>query len=257
MSRAGLTHPVPEHSGSPLFPRERDKIEGIKIMKFDIITIFPELLDSYFNEGMVGRALKNKIIKIKAHNLRDWTSDNHKTVDDSPYGGGAGMVMKVEPIYKALQSLRIRNKKKETRKKFKIVLLSAKGKTWNQKLAREYSKLDNIVFVCGRYEGVDERVLNFIDEEISIGDYVLTGGELGAAVIIDSITRLLPGVLGNEESVVAESHSEEGVLEYPQYTRPETLTIGKKKYKVPEVLLKGNHKEINKWREENQKRKEV
>jgi len=217
-------------------------------MKFDVITIFPEILDSYFSEGIVGRALKNKKIKIKAHNLRDWTTDNHKTVDDSPYGGGAGMVMKVEPIYKALKQVA-----KKKNKKQKVVLLSAKGKTWNQKKAREYSKLDSIIFVCGRYEGVDERILNFIDEEVSIGDYVLTGGELGVAVMIDSITRLLPGVLGNEESAIAESHSEEGVLEYPQYTRPEILKIGAKKYKVPEVLLKGNHKEINKWREENKK----
>jgi tRNA (guanine37-N1)-methyltransferase len=217
-------------------------------MKFDVITIFPEILDSYFSEGIVGRALKNKKIKIKVHNLRDWTTDNHKTVDDSPYGGGAGMVMKVEPIYKALKQVA-----KKKNKKQKVVLLSAKGKTWNQKKAREYSKLDSIIFVCGRYEGVDERILNFIDEEVSIGDYVLTGGELGVAVMIDSITRLLPGVLGNEESAIAESHSEEGVLEYPQYTRPEILKIGAKKYKVPEVLLKGNHKEINKWREENKK----
>ena len=226
----------------------KKSLERKNKMKFDVITIFPEILDSYFSEGIVGRALKNKKIKIKAHNLRDWTTDNHKTVDDSPYGGGAGMVMKVEPIYKALKQVA-----KKKNKKQKVVLLSAKGKTWNQKKAREYSKLDSIIFVCGRYEGVDERILNFIDEEVSIGDYVLTGGELGVAVMIDSITRLLPGVLGNEESAIAESHSEEGVLEYPQYTRPEILKIGAKKYKVPEVLLKGNHKEINKWREENKK----
>ncbi|MFA5247693.1 MAG: tRNA (guanosine(37)-N1)-methyltransferase TrmD [Patescibacteria group bacterium] len=226
----------------------KKSLERKNKMKFDVITIFPEILDSYFSEGIVGRALKNKKIKIKVHNLRDWTTDNHKTVDDSPYGGGAGMVMKVEPIYKALKQVA-----KKKNKKQKVVLLSAKGKTWNQKKAREYSKLDSIIFVCGRYEGVDERILNFIDEEVSIGDYVLTGGELGVAVMIDSITRLLPGVLGNEESAIAESHSEEGVLEYPQYTRPEILKIGAKKYKVPEVLLKGNHKEINKWREENKK----
>jgi tRNA (guanine37-N1)-methyltransferase len=232
-------------------------------MNFQIITIFPEILDSYFKEGMIGRALKKKIIKIKAHNLRKWTTDNHKTVDDSPYGGGAGMVMKAEPIIKALRALKLKIKnaclsgrqtKLKIKKNNKIILLSAKGKKWTQKMAREYSKLDNIIFVCGRYEGVDERVLNFIDEEISIGDYVLTGGELGAAVIIDSITRLLPGVLGNKESAIFESHSEDGVLEYPQYTRPEILTVNKKNYKVPEVLLSGNHSEIAEWRKKKSTR---
>jgi len=218
-------------------------------MIFDIITIFPEILDSYFNEGMIKRAQGKKIIKIRKINLRDYTNDRHRSVDDSPYGGGAGMVMKVEPIYKAIKSI-TKNKKSKSRK---IILLSAKGKTWNQEMAQKYSKLDEIIFVCGRYEGVDERVLSFIDEEISIGDYVLTGGELGAAVIIDSVTRLLPGVLGNAESPIAESHTEEGVLEYPHYTRPEALTINKKTYKVPAVLLNGDHAEINKWREANKK----
>jgi tRNA (guanine37-N1)-methyltransferase len=226
------------------------------MLNFDIITIFPEILDSYLNEGMIKRAQGKKIIKIKKINLRDYTNDRHRSVDDSPYGGGAGMVMKVEPIFKALKQLKVKNEKLKIKNKnaeTKIVLLSAKGKTWTQKMANEYSKLKEVVFICGRYEGVDERVLNFIDEEISIGDYVLTGGELGAAVMIDSITRLLPGVLGNAESAVSESHTEEGVLEYPHYTRPEVLTINKKKYKVPAVLLNGDHAEINKWREANKK----
>jgi tRNA (guanine37-N1)-methyltransferase len=218
-------------------------------MFFNIITIFPEMFDSYLKEGMVGRAVKEKIIKIKAHNLRDWTDDKHRSVDDSPYGGGAGMVMKAEPIFKAIKSI-TKNKKSKQRK---IILLSAKGKTWNQEMARKYSKLKEVIFVCGRYEGVDERVTNFIDEEISIGDYVLTGGELGALVMIDSITRLLPGVLGNAESAKDESHSIKGQLEYPQYTRPEFLTINKKNYKVPEVLLSGNHQEILSWRKNNSK----
>jgi tRNA (guanine-N1)-methyltransferase len=233
-------------------------------MLFSIITIFPEILDSYLNEGMIKRAQGKKIIKIKKINLRDYTNDRHRSVDDSPYGGGAGMVMKVEPIYKALKKLKVnpsassgqRNGKlkiNNRKAKTKVVLLSAKGKTWNQEMARKYSKLDEVIFVCGRYEGVDERITNFIDEEISIGDYVLTGGELGAAVIIDSVTRLLPGVLGNAESPIAESHTEEGVLEYPHYTRPEVLTIGKKSYKVPDVLLQGDHAEITKWRESNKK----
>jgi tRNA (guanine37-N1)-methyltransferase len=230
-------------------------------MNFQIITIFPEMLDSYFKEGMVGRAVGKKIIKIRAHNLRDWTDDKHRSVDDSPYGGGAGMVMKVEPIIKALNALQIGDKREGRRNKkkmkAKIILLSAKGKKWTQKMAREYSKLDEVIFVCGRYEGVDERVLNFIDEEISIGDYVLTGGELGAAVMIDSIARLLPGVLGNAESAVAESHSTEGVLEYPQYTRPEDLTINKKHYKVPAVLLQGDHQKIAQWRQENSRESDI
>ncbi len=216
-------------------------------MNFHIITIFPDILKSYFKEGMLGRAIGDEIIEIKTINPRKWTSDKHRSVDDSPYGGGAGMVMKVEPIYEAIKSVT----KGRKAKKRKVVLLSAKGERWSQAKAREYSKLKEVVFVCGRYEGVDERVLNFIDEEISIGDYVLTGGELGAAVVIDSVTRLLPGVLGNEDSSKDESHSVEGVLEYPQYTRPEVLTIGKKSFKVPEVLLSGNHAKIAKWRKEN------
>ena len=145
------------------------------------------------------------------------------------------------------------NNSKFINPKSKIVLLSAKGKKWNQQLAKKYSKLDNVIFICGRYEGVDERVKKFIDDEISIGDFVLTGGELGAAVIIDSITRLLPGVLGNENSAQDESHSEPGVLEYPQYTKPSVFEIDGKKMRVPKVLLSGNHKEIDKWRREKKK----
>ena len=216
-------------------------------MNFHIITIFPEIFDSYIKESIIGRALKSKKIKIKSHDLRKWTKDNHRTGDDTPYGGGAGMVMKVDILYKAIKAV-TKNKKKK-----KVVLLSAKGKRWDQSMAKKYSKLDNVVFVCGRYEGVDERVLEFIDEEISIGDYVLTGGELGAMVMIDSVTRLVPGVLGNKESSEDESHSKKGILEYPQYTRPEVFTTGRKKYKVPDVLLGGNHAQINKWREDHKK----
>jgi tRNA (guanine37-N1)-methyltransferase len=208
----------------------------------------PEIFDSYINEGMIGRAIKSKKIKIKAHNLRDYTNDKHRKVDDSPYGGGAGMVMKAEPIIKAIKAVTKRREKRA-----KIVLLSAKGEKWTQAMAKKYSKLKEVVFVCGRYEGVDERIMDFIDEEISIGDYVLTGGELGALVMIDSIARLLPGVLGNEESSQDESHSAPGVLEYPQYTRPEDLTVNKKHYKVPEVLLNGNHQLISEWREKHKK----
>lgn len=217
-------------------------------MNFRIITIFPEIFNSYINEGIVGRALKEKRIKIKSYDLRKWTTDNHRTVDDAPYGGGAGMIMKIEPIYKALCDIK-KQIAKNKKHKIKTVLLSAKGKRWNQSMARKYAKLNEVIFICGRYEGVDERVLEFIDEEISIGDYVLTGGELGSIIMIDSITRLLSGVLGNNKSVQDESHSEEGILEYPQYTRPEVFIAGKKKYKVPKILLGGNHAEIKKWRE--------
>ncbi len=239
-------------------------------MTFNIITIFPHIFDSYFNESIIKRAQKNKLINIKIHNLRDWTTDNHKTVDDTPFGGGAGMVMKIEPLYKAVSGIMynvLGNKNKPQTPKYKIqntktILLSAKGKTWNQQKAKKYSKLDNIILICGRYEGVDERITEFIDEEISIGDYVLTGGEIGAMAIIDSITRLLPGALGNADSAKFESHSTPGVLEYPQYTRPEVfITTPHKrggrgvKLRVPKVLLSGNHKKITEWRAVKSKHK--
>jgi len=217
-------------------------------MKFKIITIFPEILDSYFSEGMIRRAQEKKIINIKAHDLRDYTNDKRRSVDDTPYGGGAGMVMKIEPLYKAIGGLA---KKKNSKRK--IILLSAKGRPWTQALAKKYSKLNELIFICGRYEGVDERLTNFIDEEISIGNYVLTGGELGAAIIIDSIARLLPGVLGNADSSLDESHSQPGILEYPQYTKPEIFKVKNKKYPVPGVLLSGDHKKIAEWRESHKK----
>ncbi|MBU4600575.1 tRNA (guanosine(37)-N1)-methyltransferase TrmD [Candidatus Parcubacteria bacterium] len=214
-------------------------------MTFHIITIFPNIFDSYLNESILGRAQKNKLIKIKVHNLRGWTTDKHKTVDDTPCGGGAGMIMKAEPIYKAIQDI------KSQISNLKTILLSAKGKQWNQQTAKKYSKLDEIILICGRYEGVDERVKKFIDKEISIGDYVLTGGEIPAMAIIDSITRLLPGVLGNKKSADIESHSIPGILEYPQYTKPETIIIKGKKCNVPKVLLSGNHKLIKEWRDKH------
>lgn len=222
----------------------------IVFMTFHIITIFPQIFSSYFNESILKRAQKSKKIKIKVHDLRQWTRDRHKTVDDAPYGGGAGMVMKAEPIYKALRALR---KQKTKTRKHEIVLLSAKGKKWNQRMAKKYSKLDEVVLICGRYEGVDERVKKFINAEISIGDYVLTGGEIGAMAIVDSVTRLLPGVLGNAESAKDESHSTPGVLEYPQYTRPEAFEANGKKHRVPKVLLSGNHSSINRWRKQHKK----
>lgn len=219
-------------------------------MKFNIITIFPDIFSSYLKEGMMRLAMQKKIIDINPINLRDFTNDKHKTVDDTPYGGGAGMLLKIEPLYKALKSLKARPGFKSK----KIILLSASGKKWNQKMAQEYSKLKELTFICGRYEGVDARIKEFIDEEISIGDYVLTGGELATITVIDSITRLLPGTLGNNESATEESHSQEGLGEYPQYTKPEVFQIGRKKLSVPKILLSGNHKLINDWRKDNMKK---
>ncbi len=220
-------------------------------MKFQIITIFPNILDSYLNESILKRAQEKKLVSFKVHNLRDWTTDKHKTVDDTPYGGGAGMLMKIEPLVKALKSIDKNTKKTSKRK---VILLSASGKKWNQKMAQKYSKLEEVVFVCGRYEGVDARIKKFIDKEVSIGEYVLTGGELPAMVMIDSMIRLLPGVLGNHNSVIEESHSEEGLGEYPQYTRPEIFEVDNKKLRVPKVLLSGDHKKIEEWRKKNTKK---
>jgi tRNA (guanine37-N1)-methyltransferase len=215
-------------------------------MKFDIITIFPKIFDSYFNESIIKRAQKNGAIEISLHNLRDCTTDKHKTVDDTPYGGGAGMVLKIEPICKAIKSIKSKSKSKKSR----TILFSAKGKKYTQKDARRLSKYDQLIFICGRYEGVDERVAKKItDEEISVGDFVLTGGEIPAMIIVDSIARLLPGVLGNKQSSEDESHREEGYLEYPQYTKPEKFN----NWKVPKILLSGNHGEIEKWRKKNSK----
>lgn len=222
-------------------------------MKFHLLTIFPDIFSSYLNESILKRASDKKAAEYKIHNLRDWTADKHKTVDDAPYGGGAGMLMKIEPLYKALEDIKKSNKKIDPKKR-KIILMSAGGKKWTQALARKYSKLDEMILVCGRYEGADARIRKFIDEEISIGDYVLTGGELPALTIIDSIVRLLPGVLGNKQSVIEESHSESGLLEYPQYTRPEIFTAGGKKYRVPKILLSGDHEKIREWQKKQMKK---
>lgn len=234
-------------------------------MRFHIITIFPEIFDSYFNESIIKRAQEKNKIKIKIYNLRDWTVDKHKTVDDTPYGGGAGMIMKVDILYHAIQDISKKIQKTKNKKQInsksqiqntKTILLSAKGKTWNQPMVRRHTKYDDIILICGRYEGVDERILNFVDEEISIGDYVLTGGEIPTMAIVDSITRLIPGVVGNKMSPIDESHSKLGVLEYPQYTRPEIFTDkNNKKYNVPNILKNGNHAKIKKWQEEQKKKK--
>ena len=220
-------------------------------MRFDIITIFPHIFDSYLKESLFKRALKKKLIDIRAHNLRDYTADKHHKVDDRPFGGGPGMVLKAEPIAKAVtriknKELRIKNKKAKTR----IILFSTRGKIFDQKTAKRLSKYDQLIFICGRYEGVDERVAKYIaDEEISMGNYVLSGGELPAMIVTEAVSRYVPGFLGKYESL------EDVKGSYPVYTRPAELVIkkGKKKIKakVPEVLQGGNHKEIAEWRSVN------
>jgi len=215
-------------------------------MKFIILTLFPEAFESYFNISIIQRALAKKFIFIEIKNLRNWGEGLRQTVDDRPYGGGAGMVMRVDIVAKALRDI----KSKIKSQKSKVILLTPQGKRFDQKLAQKLSKLDEIILVCGRYEGFDERIRNLVDMEISLGDFVLTGGELPAMAVIDTISRLVPGVLGKEASLDIESFSNQ-LLEYPQYTRPEIY----KKMRVPKVLLSGNHGAIKKWRlEESVKR---
>lgn len=211
-------------------------------MRFDIITIFPSIFDSYFNESIVKRAQKRKLIKINIHDLRKYTFDRHKTVDDRPYGGGFGMVLMAEPIKRAVQDI----KKKGRRR---IILLSAKGKKFDQKMARKFSKLDQLILISGRYEGVDERVAKYIaDQEVSIGDYILTGGELPAMILVDTITRLIPGTIA-KGSLEEESFTKNDKhKEYPHYTRPEKIKINGKERRTPKVLLSGDHKQIKDWK---------
>lgn len=224
------------------------------MIKFDIITIFPKIFHSFLKESLISRALKKKLLEINVHNLRDWASDKHKTVDDRPFGGGLGMVMKIEPIYKSVQSLKLKNKKS------KVILFTPRGKKFNQKMVYQFSKLDQLILICGRYEGVDERVAKYIaDANISIGDYVLMGGELPAMVMIETIARLIPGVIGksnllNERIPSIRGRGGRGFIEYVQYTRPEIFEPKKGIYwRVPKVLLSGNHKKIEQWRDKHKK----
>lgn len=215
-------------------------------MKFTAITLFPEMIESYAQAAMLGRAQKAGLIEVGTINPRVFAKDVHGTVDDKPYGGGAGMVMKIEPLHAAIKQAAPRASKKR-----RVILMSASGRPFSQRVAEEFAaNYTEVVFVCGRYEGVDARVLEFVDEEVSIGPYVLTGGELPALIIIDAVSRLVPGVLGNGASLAEESHNADGVGEYPQYTRPEVF----KKLKVPAELLSGNHKEIALWRKKNSKK---
>ena len=207
-------------------------------MRIDIVTIFPEFFDSPLRESIVRRAREKGLLDIRVHDLRDYTTDRHRVTDDYPYGGGAGMVMKPEPIFAAVEAVQSEGPPR------RVSLLSPKGRTWTHELAREYSSLPGIVLVCGRYEGEDERVrLSLVDDEISIGDYVLAGGETAALVILESVARLVPEVVGDAESVEQDSFYA-GILDYPQYTRPPVF----REMEVPPVLLSGNHADIRRWR---------
>jgi tRNA (guanine37-N1)-methyltransferase len=235
-------------------------------MRFDIITIFPDFFTSILSHGVLKRALASNLLTVQTHNLRDFAHDRHRTVDDRPFGGGEGMVLKPEPLAEAIESLEIAPKSTRNPQKESIILLSAQGAPFTQPIARELATLDRVVLICGRYEGVDERVNElFCDREFSIGDYVLSGGELAAAVILDATMRLIPGVLGNEASSAYESfgqpdhafpenedgpprstHGSGGLLDYPHYTRPAEF----RGLAVPEVLSGGNHDQIRRWRRE-------
>lgn len=206
-------------------------------MKIDIITLCPELIETYAHNGIIGRGVENGLLNINYVNLRDFSEDKHKRVDDYPYGGGPGMLLKPEPLHNALMYLK-------TEKSY-IIYMSPKGTTFNQQKAMEYAKYEHIIFIVGHYEGIDQRIIDmYVDEEVSIGDFVLTSGELPALIIADAVGRLIPGVLGSEDSIVEETHTSE-LLEYPQYTRPEEF-MG---HKVPDIILSGHHQKIKAWRE--------
>jgi len=208
-------------------------------MNFDILTLFPEMFEGPFSTSILSRAREKKLININITNIRDYTEDKHNTTDEPPYGGGAGMVLKVNPIYKAWNNINAKNKEK-----VHTVLLSPQGKTLNQEKVKELSSYNNLTLICGHYEGVDERVRkSIVDEEVSIGDYVLTGGELPAMVLVDAVSRMVDGVLGDEDSSKKDSFYE-GLLEHPHYTRPREF----ENMKVPEVLLSGHHARIKRWR---------
>jgi tRNA (guanine37-N1)-methyltransferase len=211
-------------------------------MRFHILTIFPEFFDGPFKYGVIGRAASAGRLEILIRDLRDWTYDRHKSVDDRPFGGGEGMLLKPQPIFEAVEEIFGERSERQ-----KVVLLSAGGRRFTQAVAREMSELDDLLLICGRYEGVDERVAEFlVDDEFSVGDFVLSGGELAAAVVVDTVARLLPGVLGNQDSSLNESFGDalDGFVDCPQYTRPADF----RGWKVPDILLGGNHEEIKRWR---------
>jgi tRNA (guanine37-N1)-methyltransferase len=209
-------------------------------MTFHVLTIFPEFFRGPFEHGVVQRACQAGLIEIQVHDLRTWTSDRHKTVDDRPFGGGEGMLLKPAPIFEAVESIWPQRDASK-----KVILLSAQGRKFDQAKARELSQAGELILICGRYEGVDERVAEHLaDEELSVGDFVLSGGELAAAIVVDAVARLQEGVLGNANSALEESFGMEGLLDCPQYTRPAEF----RGWKVPDILVGGNHEEIRKWR---------
>ncbi len=214
-------------------------------MKFDIITIFPNIFSGFLSESLLSKAIKKKIITIKTHYLRDWTEDKHQTVDGKPYGGGPGLVFKIEPIYKAVSSIKYQVLRRNKKLKSKVILFSPRGKKFTNELAKKWSKLDQLIFICGRYEGVDERVAKYVaDEVISIGDYVLNGGEVAAMAVIESVSRQLPNFMHDADSATKDDHA--------SYTKPEIFSPKKgTNWKVPKVLLSGNHKKIDEWRKKN------
>ncbi len=226
-------------------------------MRFDIITIFPSIFDSFLAESLLAKARTKKIVDIHVHDLRSWTTDKHRTVDDKPYGGGPGMILKIEPLVKAIEAI-----KKQGGKRYhhtKIILLTPGGKQFSQKKATQFSKLDRIILLCGRYEGFDARISNYVDEEVSIGPYVLSGGEVPAMVVIEAVGRLVPGFIGKPESLFEESFNPSltpdplsltPYVEYPQYTRPAVF----RRQRVPKILLSGNHQQIIRWRKESIKK---
>lgn len=218
-------------------------------MRFHIVTVFPDFFSGPFQHGIIGRAQADGKLEIRIHDLRNWTYDRHRTVDDRPFGGGEGMLLKPKPLFEAVRAILPDRSGRRN-----VVLLSAQGRPFDQSMAREFSGLEELLLICGRYEGVDERVSeHLVDDEVSIGDFVLSGGELAAAVIVDAVGRLLPGVLGNRNSSLNESFSDqnEGLLDCPQYTRPADF----RGWKVPEVLLGGNHEEIKRWRRDASREK--
>jgi len=251
----------------------------VYMIKFDIITIFPEIFSSYFNESIIKRALAKKLIKINIHNLRQWSLGKHKQVDDRPYGGGPGMILMVEPIARALRDLKSKTlptgrqvsnlKSGHKKKSVRVIMLTPAGKRFTQREAERLAKYDQLILLCGRYEGFDARVDKLVDEKISIGDYVLAGGELPAMVVTEAVARQIPGVVGHEHALDEETFSKDlDYIEYPQYTRPEIFKsqisnlayrqagLKSQSWKVPEVLLSGDHKKIREWRKKMaQKRK--
>lgn len=213
--------------------------------KFQVITLFPEMFTGVFGSSMMWKAQKDGLVQLETINLRDYGLGPRRTVDDTPYGGGDGMLLMIEPLWNAVKQAKVNDPTA------KVLLMTPRGERWKQALAQNYSETDHgYIFICGRYEGYDERILKLVDVELSVGDYVLTGGELPAMTIIDSIVRLIPGVLGGAESASIESFSDGETLEFPQYTRPETF----EGMQVPQVLLSGNHGEIEKWRKANSKK---